>query len=108
MGNLNDLLVRQFVRALLLCQVIMTIIHFSIVVHGNVAHFLFHFTNVMVMVICDWHLGLLKFLDQAFRNVLTGHVDSLHGMRQGIALKDGNSVSDSLTTLSYETCCGTR
>ena len=80
MRYLNDLLVRKLIASLLLGQVIVTIVHFSVVVHGNVAHFLLDLPNVVIVVTCDWHLGLLELLDEAVSDFLAGDVDGLHGV----------------------------
>ena len=103
MRHLDDLLVWQLVGSLLLGQVIVTVVHLSVVVHGYVAHFLLHLTNVMVVVVSDGHLGLLQLLDQPFSDVLAGHIDRLHGVRQCVPLKDWHRVGHSFTAFSDET-----
>ena len=100
---LNDLLVRKLIASLLLGQVIVTIVHFCVVVHGNVAHFLLYLSNVVIVVICDWHLGLLELLDEAVCDFLAGDVDGLHGVGQSVPLENGHGVGDALTTFRNQT-----
>ena len=94
----NDLLVGKLIASLFLGQVIVTVVHFGIVVHGNVAHFFLHFADVVIVVISDWHLGLLELLDEPFSDFLTGDVDGLHGVGQRVTFENGHGVGDTLTT----------
>ena len=76
-----DLLIWQLVTPLLLVQVIMTIVHFSVVVHRDVTHLFLDFADAVIVVLnCNWHLRILQFLYQTFGDFLAGDFDGLHGV----------------------------
>eukprot|EP00353_Schmidingerella_taraikaensis_P003043 CAMPEP_0185569358 /NCGR_PEP_ID=MMETSP0434-20130131/2003_1 /TAXON_ID=626734 ORGANISM="Favella taraikaensis, Strain Fe Narragansett Bay" /NCGR_SAMPLE_ID=MMETSP0434 /ASSEMBLY_ACC=CAM_ASM_000379 /LENGTH=166 /DNA_ID=CAMNT_0028184119 /DNA_START=615 /DNA_END=1115 /DNA_ORIENTATION=- len=63
------------------------------------AHFLFNVTDVMIVGLIDWKLGLHEFLEELVGDVLAGNLDGLHGVGQSVAFEHGHRVGDSLAGL---------
>jgi len=79
----------------------------SVVVHRDMAHLLLHLAHILEMLTGELDSASLQFTDESAGDVLTGYLQGVHGVRQGISFENRNSVCDTFTALSNQTACFT-
>lgn len=105
MVNFNDLTARKFIRTLLLVEDIVAGLALHVVVTGNMAHLLLHFSaEVSVMVLKTSLSTLLDFSHELHGDIVACNIDSVNGVRQCETFKHWHGVGDAVSALSNQTC----
>ena len=98
MIDLDDLVVRKFITSLLHIERIVRVLQVVINVLADRAHLLFEPSDVLI-VTTALDANILKLLNQFCSYILACQIQLDLGMRQGVTLKHGHSVTDSFTNL---------